>query len=212
MTVSIGGLSGRVWADGIALALVLALLARPLVVVGTLATVHLRWTERAFIAWAGLKGAVPILLAAFAVLGGVTGADRVYGIVFVVVLVSVIGQGTLVPLVARVLHIPMHVRPSLPWQLTVGLTEEPQGAREFTVARGSRSEGHEIRDLPLGEHAWVTLIVRDGAAIQPSGSLRLKAGDRVLALMERDDQRALARLFEGGAHAVATEPRTPPTE
>jgi potassium/hydrogen antiporter len=211
LTVSIGGLSGRVWGDGIALALVLALLARPLVVVGTLATARLRWTERAFIAWAGLKGAVPILLAAFAVLGGVTGADRVYGIVFVVVLVSVIGQGTLVPLVARVLHIPMHERPSLPWQLAVGLTEEPHGAREFMVAPGSRAEGHEIRDLPLGEHAWVTLIVRNGAAIQPSGSLLLCAGDRVLMLTEHDDQTALSELFEKGGLTEATRPSPPPT-
>jgi cell volume regulation protein A len=211
LTLSIGGLSGRVWADGIALALVLALLARPLVVVGTLATAHVRWAERAFVAWAGLKGAVPILLAAFAVLGGVTGADRVYGIVFVVVLVSVIGQGTLVPLAARVLQIPMHERPSLPWELAVGLTEEPLGAREFTVARGARAEGHEIRDLPLGEHVWITLIVRDGAAIQPNGSLRLCAGDRVLILAEYEDQPALSRLFEKGGLPEATIPGTPPT-
>jgi potassium/hydrogen antiporter len=211
LTVSIGGLSGRVWGEGIALALVLALLARPLVVVGTLATAHLRRTERAFIAWAGLKGAVPILLAAFAVLGGVTGAERVYGIVFVVVLLSVIGQGTLVPLVARVVNIPMHERPSLPWQLAVGLTEEPQGAREFIVSRGSRADDHEIRDLPLGEHAWVTLIVRNGAALQPSGSLRLCAGDRVLMLTEHDDLPALSHLFEKGGPPNATLSSTPPT-
>jgi cell volume regulation protein A len=211
LTVSIGGLSGRVWGEGIVLALVLALLARPLVVVGTLATAHLRRTERAFIAWAGLKGAVPILLAAFAVLGGVTGADRVYGIVFVVVLLSVIGQGTLVPLVARVVNIPMHERPSLPWQLAVGLTEEPQGAREFIVSRGSRADDHEIRDLPLGEHSWVTLIVRNGAALRPSGSLRLCAGDRVLMLTEHDDLSALSHLFEKGGPPKATTSSTPPT-
>lgn len=196
LTVSVGGLSGGVWGDGLALALVLALLVRPLVVLGTLARANLRRTELAFIAWAGLKGAVPILLAAFAVLGGVTGADRVYGIVFVVVLVSVVGQGTLVPLVARVLDIPMHERPSLPWEFAVGLEEEPHGAREFTVAQGSRAEGHEIRELPLGEHAWITLIVRDGTAMQPNGSLRLSAGDRVLLLTEPGDEPALSQLFE----------------
>jgi cell volume regulation protein A len=107
LTVSIGSLSGRVWSDGILLALILALVARPLVVAGTLAPMRFRWAERAFIAWSGLKGAVPILLAAFAVLGGVEDAGRVYGIVFVVVLVSVVGQGTLVPFAARALRIPM---------------------------------------------------------------------------------------------------------
>jgi cell volume regulation protein A len=107
LTVSIGSLSGRVWLEGILLALLLAFFARPLVVVATLAPARFRWAERAFVAWSGLKGAVPILLAAFAVLGDVAGADRVYGIVFVVVLVSVVGQGTLVPVVARALAIPM---------------------------------------------------------------------------------------------------------
>jgi cell volume regulation protein A len=107
LTVSIGSLSGRVWVEGMVLAVLLALFARPLVVVATLAPARFRWAERSFIAWSGLKGAVPILLAAFAVLGHVPGANRVYGIVFVVVLVSVVGQGTLVPLVARTLHIPM---------------------------------------------------------------------------------------------------------
>jgi cell volume regulation protein A len=112
LTVSVGSLSADVWVDGIVLALLLAFVARPLVVAGTLVTTDLRWSERAFIAWSGLKGAVPILLAAFAVLGGVPDAERVYAIVLVVVLVSVVGQGTLVPLVARALAVPMRERVS----------------------------------------------------------------------------------------------------
>lgn len=107
LTVSIGSLSGRVWAEGIAVALLLAVIARPLVVLVTLAPARFSRAERGFIAWSGLKGAVPILLAAFAVLGNVPGADRIYGMVFVVVLLSVLGQGTLVPVVGRALGISM---------------------------------------------------------------------------------------------------------
>jgi cell volume regulation protein A len=196
LTVNLGALTGRVWLEGILLALALALLVRPLVVVATLARARLRWSERAFIAWSGLKGAVPILLAAFAVLGGVAGADHVYGIVFVVVLASVVGQGTLVPLAANVAHIPMHQQPPRPWQLTVGLGQEPQGAEEFTVASGSDAEGSEIRNLALGDHAWVTLVVRNGAAVPPSGPLQLHAGDRVVLVGADRDRAALSRLFE----------------
>jgi potassium/hydrogen antiporter len=195
LTIDIRGLSGRVWLDGIVLALVLALLARPLVVLLTLGLARLSWAERAFVTWSGLKGAVPILLAAFAVLGGVAGSDRVYGVVFVVVLVSVVGQGTLVPLVARALAIPIRERPALPWELSVRLGEEPQAAHEFEVRVGSRATGHLIRDFPLGEHAWVTLVIRDGAATRPGGSLELRAGDRVLLLAEPDELGPLARLF-----------------
>jgi cell volume regulation protein A len=114
LTVNLGALSARVWVDAVLLFLVLAFVARPLSVALTLANAHLRWTERAFIAWSGLKGAVPILLAAFAVIGGVPSAASVYGIVFVVVLLSVLGQGTLVPVAARLLQIPMDERPMRP--------------------------------------------------------------------------------------------------
>jgi len=107
LTVQIGSLSGRDWLDGIVLAVGMALVARPLVVVATLGRARLSNRERAFIAWCGLKGAVPILLAAFAVLEGVDHAARIYHVVFVVVLVSVAWQGTLVPYVARRLSIPM---------------------------------------------------------------------------------------------------------
>ena len=202
LTVDIGALSGRVWLEGIVLALVLALLARPLVVLLTLGITRLRWAERAFITWSGLKGAVPILLAAFALLGGVAGAERVYGIVFVVVLVSVVGQGTLVPFVAGALKIPMRDRPALPWELSVKLRKEPHGPYEFEVTEGSRADGSAIRDLPLGEHAWITLVVRDGAATRPGGSLELRVGDRVLLLAEPDDLEPLARLFAGDSQAT----------
>jgi cell volume regulation protein A len=111
LTVSVGSVAGEDWADGALLALALALVIRPLVVAITLAFARLSLNERAFIAWSGLKGAVPILLAAFAVLGEVADSERVYSMVFVVVLLSVLGQGTLLPVVARILRIPVTADP-----------------------------------------------------------------------------------------------------
>ena len=204
LTIDIGGLSGRIWLEGIVLALVLALLVRPLVVLLTLGLARLSWAERAFVTWSGLKGAVPILLAAFALLGGVTGAERVYGVVFVVVLFSVVGQGTLVPFVARALDISMRERPAFPWELSVRLDEEPQPAHELEVGAGSRAAGRFIRDLPLGEHVWITLVVRDGVATRPGGSLQLRAGDRVVLLAESEDLEALQRLFSGDVRGAKT--------
>jgi cell volume regulation protein A len=104
----------RAWLDGLVLAAVAAVLARPPVVALTLARARLTRPEQGFIAWSGLKGAVPILLAALAVIEGVAGASQLYDVVFVVVLVSVAGQGTLVPYVARRLGIPMRDRLALP--------------------------------------------------------------------------------------------------
>jgi cell volume regulation protein A len=100
--------------EGLGLGVVLALIARPLAVGPLLLPVQMRRDERIFVLWAGLRGAVPILLAAFAVLGGVDDADRVYDIVFVVVAFSVIVQGSSVPFVARRLGIRTQTVPALP--------------------------------------------------------------------------------------------------
>jgi cell volume regulation protein A len=97
----------KVGGYALVLAVVLAVVARPVVVMALLAPAHLRRGERLFISWTGLKGAVPILLAAFAVLAGVDEADRIYLIVFVVVIFSVVVQGSLIEVVARRLGVPI---------------------------------------------------------------------------------------------------------
>jgi cell volume regulation protein A len=99
------------WLDGLILALILAFIARPLAVGPLLVPVRLTNGERLFVMWSGLKGAVPILLASFAVLGEVAGAERIYGIVFVVVAFSVTLQGATIPYAAARLGVPMRTGP-----------------------------------------------------------------------------------------------------
>jgi potassium/hydrogen antiporter len=194
LTIDLAALGTRAWLEGAALAVVLALVVRPLVVFATLHRADLTRAERTFISWSGLKGAVPILLAAFAVLADADGAQRLYGLVFVVVLISVVGQGTLVPYVARRLGIPMRVRDRTPWDISIGLEGEP-GAQEYEVRSRSAADGAEIQDLPLGDDAWVTLVVREGAPLEPDASLALRAGDRLLVLCDADRSSALANVF-----------------
>ncbi|HXV02300.1 MAG TPA: cation:proton antiporter [Gaiellaceae bacterium] len=93
--------------EGLVLAVILAFIARPLAVGPLLLPVRMRPNERLFVIWAGLRGAVPILLATFALLAAVDEAERIYDIVFVVVAFSVIVQGSTIPTIARRLRIPM---------------------------------------------------------------------------------------------------------
>jgi cell volume regulation protein A len=101
LTIAITTLDLRQWGDGLLLAGIVALVIRPIVVGALLVPAQLRAGEKAFIVWGGLKGAVPILLASLALERGVHGAGRIYEIVFVVVLASVVVQGSSVPFVAR---------------------------------------------------------------------------------------------------------------
>jgi cell volume regulation protein A len=184
------------WRDGIVLAVLLALVARPLVTGPLLLPARLRAGERLFVMWGGLKGAVPILLGAFAVLAEVDDARRVYGIVFVVVALSVVVQGSSLPFVARRLGVPMRNIEPEPWDLTIRLRKEPRVVRRFVVAAGSRAAGTEIRELPIGDRSWISLIIRDGEPTPPRGSTALEPGDELLVLAETEDLRGLRRLFE----------------
>lgn len=108
LTIDLGFiLAGALWWQGLILAVVLGFVVRPLVVAPLLLPSKLSRGERLFVTWAGLKGAVPILLASLAVVGGTDQAREIYGIVFVVVLFSVVVQGTLVPTIADRLGVPM---------------------------------------------------------------------------------------------------------
>lgn len=108
LTVNVSRLfDGGIWLDGLVLAIAVAFVARPLGLAPLLAPMRLRTGEKLFIAWSGLKGAVPILLAAFAILAGVHDARRIYEIVFVVVAFSVVVQGATIPFVAARFGVPM---------------------------------------------------------------------------------------------------------
>jgi cell volume regulation protein A len=111
LTVTLRSLPyGQAWQIGLLLAVVLTVVIRPLVVGALLLPARLRTGEKAFIAWCGLKGAVPILLGTFLLTSGVEDAQRLYLVIVVVVTFSVIVQGGLVPVVARWCRVPMRLR------------------------------------------------------------------------------------------------------
>jgi cell volume regulation protein A len=114
LTIHLGGLSFARWGEGLALAAFVALVARPAAAGALLAPVRLRTGERLFVMWGGLKGAVPILLAAFALGRHVHDATRIYQTVFVVVLASVVVQGGTIAVAARRLGVEMRRVPVAP--------------------------------------------------------------------------------------------------
>jgi potassium/hydrogen antiporter len=188
--------SSVLW-EGIGLAIILALVARPLAVGPLLMRARLRPGERIFVVWGGLKGAVPILLASLAVLSDVDEARRIYELVFVVVAFSVVVQGSTVPLAARKLGVRMRTREPEPWRLSIDLAKEPGDLHRHLVRAGSYAAGRRIKELPLGEYGWIVTIVRDGEAVRPGGSSVLQPGDEVVVAAESRDARGVRRLFEG---------------
>ncbi|MGB8649873.1 MAG: cation:proton antiporter [Mycobacteriales bacterium] len=198
-TVHLDVLAHReVWLPGLALGLLLAVVVRPLLAGPLLLRSGLSRGEGAFVLFAGLKGAVPLLLGSL--LTGLPSGERLYGVVVVVVLVSVVGQGALVPTMARRLHVRMQRVEQEPFSLGVRLRDEPIGAQRLTVTSGSVAEGRRIEDVPgLAEGTWVSLVMRDRVLVPVRGDTLLQAGDEVLVLVdELQDPAAVAALFGRG--------------
>jgi cell volume regulation protein A len=178
---------------GLGIAALLILVIRPVFVGLLLIPIKLRLGERAFVLWAGLKGAVPILLGMFILDARIAGADRVFAVIFVVVLASVVIQGGLVPLFARLFRVPMRIVEPRPWSSGLRFRERPEGLREYVVEQGSAADGSTVDSLDLGEDGWVSLIRREGKLVQVRASTRFVAGDVVLALGDEGSQ--LDRVF-----------------
>ena len=175
---------------------VLALVIRPVFVGLSLVPARLAGNERNFVLFAGLKGAVPILLGSFILAARVDQAERLYGIVVVVVVLSVLVQGSLVPTVARFLRLPMREVEPEPWAIGVRLRNEPEGVHRFTVSAGAPANGHRIDELhDLPEDAWISLVVRDNRLLPVRGSSTLQAGDEVLVLADPDLHEQLMATF-----------------
>jgi cell volume regulation protein A len=185
LTVSLTRLAdSNAWLTGLALAVLLALVVRPVLVGLLLLPVKLSTGERLFVMWSGLKGAVPILLGTYILSAQVPDAERLYQVVIVVVAFSVIVQGGLVPTVARRAGVPMRVLEPEPWALGMRFRDEPTGLRRYHIAAGAPADGCTIADLDLGEDAWISMINRDGALLPVRGHTALRAGDEVLLLTD----------------------------
>jgi potassium/hydrogen antiporter len=193
LTVNLADLTRLdVWLPGVVLGAALALVIRPLLVGLCLIPARLRRNEQAFVLFAGLKGAVPILLGSLLLAAKIPGADRLYGIVIVVVAFSVLVQGSLVPTVAQALHLPMRILPPQPWSFGVRLAQEPDGVLRLTVARGSRADGQSVEqvadavtDPEDAADVWVSMVVRGRALVSVRGDTRLQAGDQVLVSAQK---------------------------
>jgi cell volume regulation protein A len=189
-----------VWVPGLILGAVLAFVIRPALVGLTLIPARLKSNERNFVLFAGLKGAVPILLGIFLLEAHVPDGQRLYGIIAVVVVFSVVVQGSLIPAAARLLRVQMRTAEPQPWALGVRLRDEPSGVHHLTIKAGSAADGRTVGEITgLPGDAWVSFVVRDGQLAPITEDMRLQAGDEVLVLAEPGLHGKLTAAFEGHA-------------
>lgn len=191
-----------VWFEGLVIALVLVLLARPLAVAPLLTLFGFNLRETALVSWVGLRGSVPIILAIFPLLFGLPNAPLIFNVVFFVVLLSATVQGSTLALVARKL----------------GLTEKPPAAPaatleisslqdvdaeivEYTLGRDARAAGRLLSQMALPEGVVVAMVTRGSAVIPPRGSTRLEAGDHLFVVLKPINQAFVDSVFSQAVEA-----------
>jgi len=186
-----------VWVPGLILGAVTAFVIRPIFVGLCLWPTELKPNERAFVLFAGLKGAVPILLASYILAADIPQGPRLYAIVVVVVAFSVVFQAGLVPTVARMLKLPMRTVDTEPWALGVRLRDKPDGVGRFTIHSGSPADGRTIEQLTdLPGQVWVNFVIRDQQLLTVRPDTILRAGDDVLVQSEPQDHAQLVTMFQ----------------
>jgi cell volume regulation protein A len=179
---------------GLALAAMLVVVIRPIAV--WISTAFNRFTarERALLGWAGLRGAVPIVLATFVLSSKLDKADTIFNAVFFVVVVSALLQGTTLEWTAARLGL-VDPRPAL---VAAPLEVDALGSLElveFDTAADHAIAGSAVRELGLPRNALIAVVARHGDTIPPRGTTIIEPGDRLFVLAPRTMRAELEDVF-----------------
>ena len=202
---------GSIALEGTLLALILVFVSRPVATLVSTAFAGLSLADRAVLGWAGLRGAVPVVLATFPVIAGVPHSLEFFNIIFFAVVASLLLQGpTFEPLAARLGLTTSE--PALPEPLAEVGTIRRLGAEvvEYPVGEGQAIDGARVRDLGLPREAVVNVIVRGDEAIPPRGSTRVRAGDRLHVLVRREVSDEVAEAMKRWRDGPLGPPPRPP--
>jgi cell volume regulation protein A len=182
---------------GLGLALFLTLVARPMVVALCLAPFAYTKRDVLFVGWAGLRGAVPIVLATYPVLAGAPGGERIFNLVFFIVVVSALLQGGTIRQLTKVLGLESTDSPPPPAVLEIESAQPLRGELlSFYIDPALGMEGELISNLPFPPGSAATLIVRGQELIAPKGNTVLQLGDHVYVLTP-PEERAFVELMFG---------------
>lgn len=181
---------------GLGLALVIVLIARPVVVALCLAPFRFPPREILYVGLIGLRGAVPIVLATIPVMSGVTGARELFDVVFFVTVVGAFIPGSIVPWITRTLRLET-AAPPRPANIIEIDTRDPGGVelKSYYVEPHLAVAGAFVRDVPFPSSSAVSVIERDGKLMAPHGDTRIESGDHVFVLVSAEDQAFIELLF-----------------
>ncbi|PJX13849.1 potassium/proton antiporter [Halomonas sp. 141] len=196
----------EVWFEGLVIAAVLILVARPLAVAPILRLFGFNAREISLVSWVGLRGSVPIILAIFPLMFGLEGAELIFNVVFFVVLISASIQGTTLPIVARKLRLtekPPAV-PAASLEITA-LEEVDADIVEYTLSEQPRAAGRRLSQMALPDTTVVAMITRGKEVIPPRGSTELHPGDHLFVVLRPETRPFVDCVFSDAPDKVSSD-------
>ncbi|MEU7323220.1 potassium/proton antiporter [Streptomyces griseoviridis] len=192
-------LGDDIW-PALVIGLALTMVARPLSVLVCLKPLRVPWQEQALMSWAGLRGAVPIILATIPMVQGVDGSRRIFNIVFILVVVYTLVQGPTLPWLARTLRLGGDAEAADLGVESAPLERLRGHLLSVTIPDGSKMHGVEVAELRLPPGSGVTLVVRDGTSFVPLPTTVLRHGDELLVVATDPVRDAAERRLRAVGH------------
>jgi cell volume regulation protein A len=184
---------------GLVAGAVITFIARPLSVALSVSWFGMPWREQIFLSWAGLRGAVPVVLAMIPLTEGRPGAEQLVDAVFVLVVVLTVLQGTTLKPLARLLRLDVNAQPREVQVDVASLDELDASLLQVVIPKGSKLHGVYISELRLPPGATVSLVTRSHSAFTPGPTTRLQEGDHLLIVTTeevRDATEARVRAID----------------
>lgn len=186
----------RITGVGLLLSAILIFVARPVSIFITLFPFKFNIKEKIFASWVGLRGAVPIILATFPLLAGVTNSRVIFDVVFFIVLTSALLQGWSINLMAKLLNLaePLQKKVPIPIEFTP-VNKTDTELIEMVVPYNSKVKGTQIVDLDFPKSSRIVLIIRNDNNIVPTGGTVLEGGDVLLVLADKAGKELIKDIF-----------------
>ena len=174
-----------IW-KGLVLSLVLIIIARPIAVFVSTAFFDYSIQEKLFVSWAGLRGAVPIVLATFPMLAGLENSFMFFNFVFFIVLTSALLQGSTIPFIAEKLSLNGRPSPKRIHSLElVSMDRANAEMLEVVLSEKSPFAGQLVQTIGLPKQTLISAIIRSGRLVMPTGTTKLRVGDVLYVLTEK---------------------------
>ncbi|UOQ87181.1 potassium/proton antiporter [Gracilibacillus salinarum] len=185
-----------IW-KAVLLAVTLIIIARPIAVFLSTTRMGFKWRDKLFLAWAGLRGAVPIVLATYPLIAGIENSPMIFNVVFFVVLTSTLLQGSTIAYFAKIFKLtgPKKVEPRHSLEL-VSIGKANAEIMEYEVNEESPINQSIIKNIDFPDDVLINAIIRKNELVTPSGDTVIETGDILYILVSKKSKPTMNRLLK----------------